>query len=130
MRESRTSQNIVTLHRSSSLRLRKRHKEVKQKFVKNRLSGDFGYSLSSDAVDNTDNTDDVLTNCKVDTLDPGPAAGGVQHNLRPLLRNMKSPNRREGIKIKHFGMIDQPPDVDIRSFISEKYDKRLVFLIL
>ena len=89
MRESHSSPNLGPSHRSSSIRLRKRRDEVKQQFVKNRRSGDFGYRLgtNSDAVDNTDNTDDVLTNSKVDTLDPRPAAGGIQHNLRPLLRS-------------------------------------------
>jgi hypothetical protein len=115
--------------------------------MKNRRSGDFGYSLSSDAVDNTDNTDDVLTNSKVDTLDPGPEAGGIQHNLRPLLRNkyMMFPlsdteeylgsgwgtgSRGGGVMIKHFGMIDQPPEEEIRSHHSLQYNTRysLVFL--
>ena len=89
MRESLSSPNLGPSQRSSSIRLRKRRDEGKQQFVKNRRSGEFGYRLStnSDAVDNTDNTDDVLTNYKVDTLDPRPAAGGIQHNLRPLLRS-------------------------------------------
>ena len=87
MLESHSSPHLGPPRRSSSIRLRKRRDEVKQQFVKNRRSGDFGYRVSSDAVDNTDNTDDVLTNYKVDTLDPRPAAGGIQHNLRPLLRS-------------------------------------------
>ena len=85
------------LQRSSSIKLRKRCGQVKQQFVKNRRSGEFGYRLCSDGVVHND---DVLTNYKDDTLDHGPAAGGIQHNLRPLLRNK--------YKIKHFGMIDQP----------------------
>ena len=73
--------------RNSSIRLRKRRDHVKEQFLKNRRSGDFGYSLSSEGVDTTDNSVDVLTNTKVGTLDPGPAADGIQHNLRPLIRN-------------------------------------------
>ena len=115
MRESHSSPNLVPSHRSSSIRLRKRRDEVKQQFVKNRRSGDFGYRLGTniDAVDNLDNTDDVLTNSKDDTLDPRPAAGGIQHNLRPLLRNK--------YKIKHFGMIDQPGQEEDKSYT---YNKR------
>jgi hypothetical protein len=67
--------------------LRKRRDHVKRQFLKNKRIGDFGYSLSSEGVDTTDNTDDVLTNTKVATLDLWPAAEGIQHNLRPLLRN-------------------------------------------
>ena len=150
MRESHlsTSDIVCAPRRSSSIRLRKRRDEVKQNFEKNRISGEFVYRLSSDAVDNTDNTDDVLTNTKVDTLDPGPAAGGIQHNLRPLLRSkyIQSPlsgteeclgsvwgtggrggedGGRGGLgegKIKHVGMIDQPPKVESKS--SDQYDKR------
>ena len=59
---------------------------MKKQFVKNRRSGEFGYRLNSDGGENTKDTDDVFTNTKVDTLDPGPATGSIQHNLRPLLR--------------------------------------------
>ena len=63
--------------RFSSFRLKKKRYEVKNQFVKNRRSGDFGYSLSSDVVSNT----------TADTLDPGLAAtGDIQQNLRKLLR--------------------------------------------
>ena len=87
MRESRSFPNLAHPQRNSSIRLGKRRDHVKQQFLKNRRSGDFGYSLSSEGVDTTDNTDDVRNNNKNDTLDPGPAADGMQHNLRPLLRN-------------------------------------------
>ena len=129
MRESDSSPTLLTSQRSSSIRLRKRRDKVKQEFVKNRRSGEFGYRVSRDAVDNTD---DVLTNCKDDTLDPGPV--GVQHNLRTLLRNkyVQSPvsgteecagqvmgrgggSRWSGVKLTNFGMIDYPPQKEIRS---------------
>ena len=105
---------------------------MKQQFLKNRRSGDFGYSLNSEGVDTTDNTDDVLTNTKVATLDPGPAADGIQHNLRPFLRNkyrqhplsdteeytgtvwgngrVRRGGPSGGIMITDFGMIDHPQD--------------------
>ena len=125
MRES----DAFTSQRSSSIRLRKRRDKVKQEFVKHRRSGEFGYRVSCDAVNSTNNTDDVLTKYKDDTLDPGPV--GIQHNLRTLLRNkyVQSPvsdmegcarslwgtGGREqkiggsGIKLTNFGMIDHPP---------------------
>jgi hypothetical protein len=131
MRESKSSPNLAHPQRNSSIRLRTRRDHVKQQFLKNRRSGDFGYSLNSDGVDTTDNAD-VLTNNKVDTLDPGPGADGIQHNLRPLIRNKyrqhplsdteeyagvvwrKGRLRRGahpgGIKITDFGMIDQPQE--------------------
>ena len=116
---------------------------MKQQFLKNRRSGDFGYSLSSDAVNTTDNTDGVLINNKVANLDPGPAADGIQHNLRPLLRNKYRQHDThhghveeslgsdwgiwsiEGMgRTKHFGMIDQPLQEDIRSRHSLQYNTR------
>jgi hypothetical protein len=132
MRESRSSSNLAHPQLNSSIRLRKRRDHVKQQFLKNRRSGDFGYSLSSKGVNTTDNTDDVLNNNKNDTLDPGPAADGIQHNLRPLLRNkyrqhpLSDIEEYEGavwgngmfrkgghlgvVKITDFGMIDQPQE--------------------
>ena len=129
MRESKSSPNLAHPQRNSSIRLRKRRDQVKQQFLKSRRSGDFGYSLSSEGVDSIDNTDDVLTNNKVATLDPRPAADGIQHNLRPLIRNKYRQHplsdteeyagavwgngrlRRGGhpgeIKITDFSMIDQ-----------------------
>ena len=77
---------VTPPQRSSSIRLRKRRDEVKQQFVKNRRSGEFGYRLSSDSREITEDDHSVTTNNKVDTLDPGPATGSIQHNLRPLLR--------------------------------------------
>ena len=91
----------------------------------------------------TDNTDDVLVNTKVGTLDPGPVADGIQHNLRPLLRNKYRQHhthlgyvekslgsdcgtwgREGGGKIKHFGVIDQPRQEDIRRCHSLQYNTR------
>jgi hypothetical protein len=126
---------------NSSIRLRKKRDHVKEQFLKNRRSGDFGYSLSSEGVDTTANTDDVLTNTKVATLDPGPVADGIQHNLRPLLRNKYRQHplidteeslgsdwgtfgRDCGGKIKHFGMKDQPSQKDMRICHSLQYNTR------
>ena len=83
--------------RSSSIRLRKKRDEAKQKSVKNRRSGEFGYKLNSDIREITDDAGTVLTNTKAGTLDPGPATGSIQHNLRPLLRN-KYNTRQPGFK--------------------------------
>jgi hypothetical protein len=59
--------------RNSSIRLWKRQDNVKQQFLKNIRSFDFCYSLSSEGVD----TDDVLTNTKVATFDPGTSTGSI-----------------------------------------------------
>ena len=122
------------------MRLRRRKDEVKQQFVKNRRSGDFGYSLGSDALVTSDN-DDALINYKDATLDPGPVTVVIQHNLRPLLRNkyMQHPlsdmeddmesgwgtwRNGGGVRIKHFGAIDQPYQEEIRSYKSLQLKKR------
>ena len=98
-----------------SLRLRRQNYEVKE------------YRRSGDYVVNTDNSDDVFTDTKVDTLDPVVGGAGIQHNLRPLLRNMymKYPTRESGninhqtrgrpvqsseVRIKDFGLIDKISD--------------------
>ena len=83
MKESTSFPSLVNPQRNSSIRLRKRGDGVKKQLWKNRGSGDFGHSLSSDAVNSTDN---MLANSKVGTLDPGPVSAGIQQNLRPLLR--------------------------------------------
>ena len=125
MREPETRILNYSSQQSSSIRLRCRTDKVKKQFLKNRKSGESHCSVIS-------NTDDVLTNTKVATLDPGPVADGIQHNLRPLLRNkyMQHPlsdteeyagavwgNGRlrrgghpGGIKMTDFGMIDQPQE--------------------
>ena len=124
MRESQSSPNLVHPQRNSSIRLRKKRDEGKKQFLKNRSSGDFGYSLSRDAVNTSD------ADHKVGTLDPGPYADGIQQSLRPLLRTKyrqgtlsdTEEERRgwgdgrrgragpaSGIKITDFGMIDLPP---------------------
>lgn len=91
--------------RSSSIRLRRRRDEVKQQFVKNRRSGEFGYKL--DRLDNnngeeiSDNFDaSVIKSYKDDTLDPTTADDHIKHNLRPLIRNK--------FKLTDFGLIDSP----------------------
>merc|ERR1712106_1293455 len=83
------------LQRNSSVRLRKRIDGVKQQFVYDRRSCDFGNRLNSDEVKSTSSSVKVLKNGKVDTLDPGPTTEGIRHNLRPLLRNLyrKNPHR-------------------------------------
>ena len=142
MRVPNSFQKVIPPQRSFSIRLRRSRNEVKQQFVKNRRSGDFGYSLCRDgAVDKSDNIQDALIYCKVDTLDPGPASGVIQHNLRPLLRNKYKHHpfsdmeddiesgwgtwsRGGGVKIKHFGMIDQPPQEEIWSYQSLQLNKR------
>ena len=60
MRVPNSFQKVIPPQRSFSIRLRRSRNEVKQQFVKNRRSGEFGYSLGSDAVDISDNTDDAL----------------------------------------------------------------------
>ena len=82
------NQNLLVTppQRSSSIRLRSRRDEVKQNFLKNRRSGEFGYGLNCDGGENI-NEPDEATRTKVDTLDPGHATGSIQHNLRPLLRD-------------------------------------------
>ena len=106
---------------------------MKQQFLKNRRS----------LISTTDNSDDIFINTKVATLDPGPVADGIQHNLRPLLRNKYRLHdthhghveeslgsdcgtwgREVAGKIEHFGMIDQPRQEDIRSCHSLQYNKR------
>ena len=86
-------------------RLRRRRDEVKQQFVKNRRSGEFGYKL--DRLDNnngeeiSDNFDaSVIKSYKDDTLDPTTADDHIKHNLRPLIRNK--------FKLTDFGLIDSP----------------------
>ena len=93
-----------------------------------------GYiNISSLIGDNVDN--------KVGTLDPGPVADGIQHNLRPLLRNKyrlhdthhghveeslgsdwDTWGRELGGMIKYFGMIDQPKTEDKISCHSLQYN--------
>ena len=118
--------------RISSIRLRKRSDEVKLQSLKNRRRGDFGSILLNDGVDTSNTTDNVLINTKVANLDPGPATDGIQHNLRPLLRNkyrqhplsdteeyagavwgngrLRRGGHPGGVKITDFGMIDQPQE--------------------
>ena len=89
---------------SSLKRLRRRRDEVKQQFVKNRRSGEFGYRLDNiNSRDNPSNpgTEEIgdsfecnetvvrmARTCKDDTLDPTTADNHIKHNLRPLIRNM------------------------------------------
>ena len=58
-------------------------------------------------------TDDKCEDTKVDTLDPVVGDTDMQHNLRPLLRNIYMRREHEDTRngrIKHFGMIDDIPD--------------------
>ena len=66
-------------------------------------------------------TDDEREDTKVDTLDPVVGDTGMQHNLRPLLRNiyMKRESgdmkyqvdmHRRQVWLKHFGLIDTIQD--------------------
>ena len=90
---------------SSLKRLRRRRDEVKQQFVKNRRSGEFGYRL--DNINSRDNLEPgpgmeeigdsfecseavvrMGRTCKDDTLDPTTADDHIKHNLRPLIRNV------------------------------------------
>jgi hypothetical protein len=128
MREPETYHLNNSPQRSSS-RLRQTTDVMKQQFRKNRRSGDFGSSLIIDNVDS-----------KVGTLDPGPVADGIQHNLRPLIRNKYRQHdtlgdvgeslgsdwdtwgREVGGMIKYFGMIDQPNTGDKISCHSLQYN--------
>ena len=127
MNESDSSKSMLQLQSGSgsAIRFRRKRDELKEQFVKNRMSGDFGSRLSSDTADDTNNNKYVLSNTKVDTLDP--ATDEFHHNLRPLLRKMVRQNHLwtiddnldsgwgtwsrvgESVKITDFGMIDTPP---------------------
>ena len=112
MRESQSSPNLVNHHRNSSIRLKKRQNEMNRQYLKTRRSGEFSLS---DAVDASEN--------KLDTLDTGLVANGLQHKLRPLLlsrfrQDMLSDTeagmgrvwgreKAAGVKITDFGMIAQ-----------------------
>ena len=85
-----------------SIRLRRKDDEGK----KQRKDGNF--------VIESDNCEDT----KVATLDPVVGGTGMQHNLRPLLRNIYMKRESEKMKypvdmhsshgrIKHFGLIDR-----------------------
>jgi len=97
--------------RSSSIRLRRRRDEVKQQFVKNRRSGEFGYRLDNiknrelgeetgDSFEMSEVGVRMTRSCKDDTLDPATAEDHIKHNLRPLIRNK--------FKLTDFGLIDSP----------------------
>ena len=79
-------------------RLRRRRDEVKQQFVKNRRSGEFGYRLDNiknrelgeetgDSFEMSEVGVRMTRSCKDDTLDPATAEDHIKHNLRPLIRN-------------------------------------------
>ena len=85
-------------------RLRRRRDEVKQQFVKNRRSGEFGYRVGDnnnveEISDNFDNSV-VIKSYRDDTLDPTTTEEHIKHNLRPLIRNK--------FKLTDFGLIDSP----------------------
>ena len=88
-----------------SVRLRRRKDEVRE------------YRRSGNFVVTGDKSEDT----KVATLDPVVGDTGMQHNLRPLLRNiymkresgdMKYPvdMHRRQVRLKHFGLIDKIQD--------------------
>ena len=88
-----------------SVRLRRRKDEVRE------------YRRSGNFVVTGDKNEDT----KVATLDPVVGDTGMQHNLRPLLRNiymkresgdMKYPvdMHRRQVRLKHFGLIDTIQD--------------------
>ena len=72
--------------------MRRRRDEVKQQFVKNRRSGEFGYRVDNN---NMEHREDVR-NYKDDTLDPTTSDDHIKHNLRPLIRSK--------YKLTDFGM--------------------------
>ena len=78
---------------------------MKQQFVKNRRSGEFGYRVDNNNMEaNGDNFDcSVVRNYKDDTLDPAAANEHIKHNLRPLIRSK--------YKLTDFGMIDRPQTI-------------------
>ena len=88
---------------SSLKRLRRRRDEVKQQFVKNRRSGEFGYRLDNinsrdnlepgaeqigDSFECNDTVVRMARTCKDDTLDPTTADNHIKHHLRPLIRDV------------------------------------------
>ena len=89
--------------------MRRRRDEVKQQFVKNRRSGEFGYRVEGSNNNNNmeemgDNFDcSVVRNYKDDTLDPTTSEDHIKHNLRPLIRSK--------YKLTDFGMIDRPQTI-------------------
>ena len=99
MKELENSPNLIHHRHNHSLRLKKRRDEVKQQFVKSRMSGEYSYHHSNAAVDTIENIDDD----KLATLDAGPTGGGLQHKLRPLLRS----RYREDMMITEYGMVDK-----------------------
>jgi hypothetical protein len=136
MMEPETHILYYSSQQSSSIRLRGKTDKAKKQFLKNRNSGESYLSLIN-------TTDDVLTNTKVGTLDPGPVADGIQHNLRPLIRNKYMQQdthlghveeslgsdwgtwgREGGGNIKHFKMIVQQRQEDTRSYHSLQYNTR------
>ena len=113
-----SSQNMLQPQSSFLIRSKKRKDEAKQRFSKNRHSGDFP-KISTTINDN-------LINTKVDTLDPVVGGSGIQHNLRPLLRNIylgtekmedtlmdteriSRASKTRDIRITDFGLIDSTP---------------------
>ena len=99
MKDLKTYPNFVKPIYNHSLRLKKRRDEVKQEFVKSRMSGEYGYHHSNAAVDTIENIDDD----KLATLDAGPKGAGLQQKLRPLLRS----RYRQDMMITEYGLVDK-----------------------
>ena len=140
---SKFLQNMSFLQRNSSVRLRKRIVGVKRQVVNDRRSDDFGYRLNSEDVKSTNNSAKVLKNGKVDTLDPGPTAEGIRHNLRPLLRNLYRKNplgdiehtmesdwgtleRGDEVNMRDFDLTDTQTTEEIRSYHSLQHQTRYI----
>ena len=129
------------LHRNSSVRLRKRNDGVKRQFMNDRRS--VGYRPNSDDVGSTNSSVKVLTNGKVDTLDPGPTTEGIRHNLRPLLRNLYRKNplgdiehtmesdwgtlgRGVEVNLRDLDLTDTQTTEEVRSYHSLQHQTRYI----
>ena len=99
MKKLENSPKLLHRRHNHSLRLKKKRDEVKQEFVKSRMSGEYGYHHSNAAVDTIENIDDD----KLATLDAGPTGAGLQQKLRPLLRS----RYRQDMMITEYGLVDK-----------------------
>ena len=85
------------VQRTHSIRLRRKRDEVKQQFVKNRRSGEFGYRVPESGTGGGAGAGGG----QADTLDPGSRTAAIaQNNLRPLIRSK--------YRLTDFGLIDTP----------------------
>ena len=124
---------MLQQRRSFTIKTRKKE-EMKEQFVKNRLSGDFL---------NTSSTSDGLIHTNIDTLDPVVGGSEIQYNLRPLLRNIylntekmedalmdterrsrARKTRDRDVRITDFGLIDRATQHSIRNYYSLQQNTR------